>query len=117
MGNCFDLLDVRFTGYLKMLFPVFKESFGNPNVELPKNEKFFHRLDCAFLNWAIPVIEHEMGTKFDTIRGVFLEGEPSYPGAHFFDLSHIQIAVRRPSAIVGYFHPSRLDQAEDLGEK
>ena len=40
------------------------------------------------------------------MRGVFVEGEPAYPGARIHSRSHIQIAVRDPACILGYFLPA-----------
>ena len=45
------------------------------------------------------------GPFFQTIRGVFVEGPPAYPGAGFHIKSHVQIAVRDPGSILGYFLP------------
>ncbi len=40
---------------------------------------------------------------FDTVRGMFTEGEPLYEGAGFHARNHIQICVRNPRCIKGYF--------------
>jgi hypothetical protein len=42
---------------------------------------------------------------FDTVRGMFIEGDPLYPGAAFYSQSHVQIAVRTYDCILGLFHP------------
>lgn len=34
---------------------------------------------------------------------MFTEGKPLYPGAGFHEKSHIQICVRNPNCIKGYF--------------
>ena len=39
----------------------------------------------------------------DTVKGVFVEGEPVYPGAGFVEKTHIQICVRNPAMIKGIF--------------
>jgi len=111
LGHCFDLLDVRFTTLLHRLFPVFQETMAAQGKGMPANDssRKLHRLDCAFLNWAIPLTEKKEGIKFQTVRGVFVEGEPLYPSAQLFTESHIQIAVRDPSSIVGFFHPVTVD--------
>ena len=44
--------------------------------------------------------------EFDTVRGVFEEGPPAYPGAGFRTRTHIQIAVRNPACILGVFRVS-----------
>jgi hypothetical protein len=116
LGNCFDLLDVRFTKFLTELFPDFQSTFSAIGAIPPRNERVFHRLDCAFLNWAVPVVEEQIGIQFQTIRGVFVEGSAAFPGGHIYERSHIQISVRDPAAIIGYFHPSRLDVNPVTGE-
>jgi hypothetical protein len=43
--------------------------------------------------------------KFDTVRGAFWEGDPAFPGSEIEKQSHIQIAVRNPECVLGYFKP------------
>ena len=57
------------------------------------------------LNYSIPIISDVYGSPFHTVRGVFQEGEPAFDGAGVKLKSHIQVAVRDPRAIVGYFRP------------
>jgi hypothetical protein len=48
----------------------------------------------------------ESGLKpFDSVRGVFIEGQALYPGAGFHDKNHIQICIRNPNCIKGFFLP------------
>ena len=63
------------------------------------------RLDCQFINWLVPALEADLNTRIQTVRGVFQEGEPAFPGGGIRRKSHIQIAVRDPCVIVGFFHP------------
>ena len=42
---------------------------------------------------------------FDSVRGVFFEGNDLYPNAGFKEKNHIQIAIRNPNCIKGYFLP------------
>ncbi|MBN8421206.1 MAG: hypothetical protein J0L73_19985 [Verrucomicrobia bacterium] len=111
LGNCFDLLDVRFTDLLRGMFLNFNKSVEGADDVPPVNDpaRKLHRLDCAFLNWAIPIVEEKLEVRFQTVRGVFVEGEPLYPSAQIFMHSHIQIAVRDPAAILGFFHPATVD--------
>ncbi len=108
LGNCFDLLDTELTRYLERLYPAFLNIVAKSGEAVPANDpaRKLHRLDCAFLNWAIPMVEKDKGTTFQTIRGVFIEGAPIYPTAQIHTQSHIQIAVRDSSAILGYFSPA-----------
>jgi hypothetical protein len=69
----------------------------------------FRKLDCA-------IVEHvhfQMRRKrkpFDSVRGVFMGGEPLCPTAGFYDKSHIQICVCNPNCIKGFFIPRSLDK-------
>jgi hypothetical protein len=62
-------------------------------------------LDCAVLNFALRD-EESSGLGAQTVRGVFVEGEAAYPGAEIYVKTHVQIAVRDPSCILGYFLPA-----------
>ena len=73
----------------------------NVNVSGSK-DRLLRRLDCA-------VIEnlHTLNTEnpFDSVRGVFVEGDPLYEGAGFNEKNHIQICVRNPNCIKAFFIP------------
>lgn len=60
-------------------------------------------LDCAVIKAAHQLREEAGEPPYDTVYGVFEEGLPLYPGAGFKARTHVQIAVRHPEAIVGYF--------------
>jgi|GEM_PF-72246 hypothetical protein len=49
-------------------------------------------------------------TNYDSVRGVFWEGEELYPGAGFLEKNHIQICVRNPNCIKGFFLPREIDK-------
>jgi hypothetical protein len=61
--------------------------------------------DCAVINFAM-LEESKLGEHYDTDRGVFVEGDPAYPGAKVFSKTHVQVAVRNPSCVLGYFKPA-----------
>jgi hypothetical protein len=61
------------------------------------------RLDCAVFE-TLHRFQAEKGLpSFDTVRAFFMEGEPLYENAGIRRLDHIQICVRNPNAIQGYF--------------
>ncbi len=113
LGTCFDLLDVRFTNYLGRLYPKFRTVLKKQGLRIPRNERSHskdldlvkRKRDCAMLNWAIPEIEKEMGVNFQTVRCVFQEGKAAFTGSAVKSKSHVQIAVRDDSCILGYFLP------------
>ena len=113
LGVCFDLLDVRFTTMLAELYPLFALTLKKQGAAMPRNapahgsdrDLVLRKLDCAMLNWAIPQIEKTLGVRFQTVRGVFQEGTPAYPGSGILKKSHIQVVVRDSEVILGYFLP------------
>jgi hypothetical protein len=113
LGVCFDLLDVRFTSYLGQLYPRFLMAMAARRRPVPENEPLpgqqrpmiLRKLDCAVLNWVIPFAEAEQGFRFHTVRGVFQEGKAAFRGSAVKAKSHIQVAVRDPACVLGYFRP------------
>ena len=69
-------------------------------------------LQARYLDRAVFETLHQLRVQrnqpsFDTVRAFFVEGEPLYKGAGLRDLDHIQICVREPRKIIGYFLPRR----------
>ena len=44
-----------------------------------------------------------------------MEGESVYPGAAIYSKTHIQIAVRDPACIMGYFLPHMAHEDSNVG--
>lgn len=112
LGNCFDLLDVNFTKILAAFYDDFVADLKARGEQIPTNErlrgdgtKLLHRLDRAVIEYTLAVLELKNGQKFDSVRGAFVEGDRIYPEAEIFQKTHIQIAVRNPDCIFGYFKP------------
>ena len=61
------------------------------------------QLDCAVIQLVHKIRESKGMDAYDTVYGVFEEGDPVYPGAVFRDKTHVQIAIRNPGMILGYF--------------
>ncbi|MFI4910489.1 MAG: hypothetical protein ACIAQZ_02340 [Sedimentisphaeraceae bacterium JB056] len=115
LGHCLNLLDSKFIALLKVGYNVVSENIrqsgGNmpQNTAIDKNGDLLRRsLDCAVIeavhekqDWLVKNCKADY--KFDTTRGVFIEGEEVYPTAGFKSKNHIQICVRNPSCIKGYF--------------
>jgi hypothetical protein len=115
LGKSFDLLDTQFTSLLGLLYPTFKKTFDDKGIPLPKNEPHpkgeeavdhvVRKLDCAVLNWCLTMLETGKDY-YDTVRCVFQEGVEAFPGSKIMQKSHIQVAVRNPERIIGYFRPN-----------
>lgn len=80
---------------------------------MPKNRKAakgdeylkIRELDCLVINSINEFRKAKKEPLIDVIRAPFLEGEPLYAGASFMNETHIQICVKDPAAIRGYFIP------------
>jgi len=59
-------------------------------------------LDCLIINACLEVVD----PPFQTVRAAVWEGPDIYEGAMIREQSHIQIAVRDRSCILGVFRPT-----------
>jgi hypothetical protein len=107
LGDCLDLLDQRNTELLGAGYQVFKNEFRGIKNERRRHDgtKLFHRLDCAVINALVIALESTGDRRIDTVRGCFFEGPAAFPGAEIRRKSHVQIAVRNPGCVLGYFRP------------
>jgi hypothetical protein len=113
LGECFDLLDTRFTKDLGESFTFFRDGLTEQGRDLPSNkgkppELKLRYLDCAMITWYLNLAEGLPGAqrkRYDTVRGGFVEGPPAFDGSGIQAETHIQIAVRRPECIIGVFRP------------
>ncbi|KXV43053.1 hypothetical protein [Gluconobacter roseus] len=125
LGNCLDLTEQECIQELSEAYAGLKATFSRSGSELPANkdpqkfpsgDKLQRYLDCAVINYLCEAMEEmgEMVDPYDTVRGLFVEGSPAYPGAGFYALTHTQIAVRRPECIIGTFRVHREREADEL---
>jgi hypothetical protein len=108
LGKCFDLLDTRFTSDLVTAVGRWEAMAAAAGIVLPKNtgrvpDRKLRRRDCAFVNWYLDDVAAK--TTYDTVRGAFVEGDLIYEGSGIFRETHVQIAVRSSSCILGVFRP------------
>ncbi len=83
------------------------ETFHVRGVQLPENgsgPKFWMRyLDCAVIRRLHKIIKESDSPSIDTVRGIFQEGKPAYPGSAFLEKTHMQIAVTNLDCIKAVF--------------
>ncbi len=118
LGYCMDLTDSLYLYELKVAYENLEEAFKKIGKEMPKNEdigsskdKLLRKLDCAVINFAHTINEDKGGTPFDSVKGVFWEGKPLYPNAGFAEKNHIQLCIRNPNCIKGYFLPRKINES------
>lgn len=112
LGYCLNLIDTKSLKIVKATYEMMKLLFESIGKSMPENRNISKNTDLLLRNLDCAVIEslHQYRKinnerEFDTIRGLFLEGEPLYPNAGFNEKNHIQICVRNPNCIKGYFKP------------
>jgi len=110
LGYCLNLLDSASLDLVGVAHSTLKESLSKVDQPMPVNQdvKGDHDLLLRFLDRAVIESLHgsrqdEQQKSFDSVRAVFPEGKPLYEGAGFRNHSHIQICVRNPNCIKGYF--------------
>ena len=114
LGRCFDLTDTAATGHLKAWFDDLKVMLEQAGQPMPVNgsthpgdgDLRLRFLDCAVLNFGLNTYDIKaQGTHYQTVRGVFPEGDPAFPGSRIMMKTHVQVAVRDAGCIVGFFRP------------
>jgi len=103
LGYCLDLLTSDGVHTVALAHRDFVADCEETNTQLPLNsggrDSLFRRLDCAVINHLHSAWKRLNLQPFDSVRGVFIEGEPLYPTAGFYHKTHIQICVRNTSLI------------------
>lgn len=81
------------------------------NKPIGENKDLLLRdLDCAVIETFHSLRHPDSDLKaFDSVRGVFWEGNEIYPNAGFKEKNHIQICIRNKNCIKGYFLPRHPD--------
>lgn len=108
LGHCLNLLDSLFLKELKDTYNLMKISgYKLPTNEYRDDSGYFlkRNLDCAVIETLHSLKKKKEERAFDSVRGVFVEGKELYPTAGFREKNHIQLCIRNPNCIKGYFHP------------
>lgn len=116
LGNCLNLIDSSSIELLKQQYNIYcleselKQEPIKTNKNIKGNSDFLIRnLDCAVIESLHKLCDSLGEAPFDSVRGVFLEGTEIYPTSGFREKSHIQICVRNPNCIKGFFLPMRIN--------
>jgi hypothetical protein len=115
LGFCLDLTTstgIQAVAAMHQDFFEVSKTAGSPALKNEGgNDLLYRKLDCAVINHLHEVRQKENLASFDTVKGVFIEGDRIYPDSGFFEKTHIQIAVRNLKCIKGVFFvpPDQLD--------
>jgi len=110
LGRCLNLLDYQNLLVVKAHHDMMVELRTMEGKEIPKNilgpDKVKRFLDCAVIQYTHELVEMDAKVPaFDSVRAMFKEGGPLYDQAGFNGKNHIQIAIRNPNCIKGFFLP------------
>jgi hypothetical protein len=114
LGNCLDLCAQGGVQLIASVYESYKAMRIQSEKPLPENsnpngttgsDRLIRRLDNAVIEHLHKVMKDSSKPQFDTVRGMFVEGDDIYPGAGFKSRNHVQIAVTNPDNILGYFRP------------
>lgn len=116
LGNCLNLADYKSCDILKTGYEILKYELEINGKELPINrdikgntDLLYRDLDCAVIQRIHQYNKENKKRDFDSVRGVFLEGNPIYENAGIMEKTHVQLCVVNPNCIKGYFKPLEPD--------
>jgi hypothetical protein len=111
LGHCLDLADPDSARVVTEAHAHYQDRCQATGVAPARNkgpESKARFLDCAVINHLHHLNESLGLPAFDTVRGFFNEGQPVYPTAGLRSLDHVQVCVRNPKCILGFFRPSAM---------
>lgn len=112
LGHCLDLTDYGSSTILKNGYEILKYELSLLGKPLPVNRNIagnkdllLRELDCAVIE-RIHQYNREQGERpYDSVRGVFIEGNPVYEDSGIMEKTHTQLCIINPNCIKGYFKP------------
>jgi hypothetical protein len=116
VGRCLNLIETKSLDIVKTAYELFKSTQEKAGLPLPENKPvgdeqdlLLRKLDCAVIETIHAYNKENDHPEYDSVRGVFWEGNELYPNAGFKERNHIQICVRNVNCIKGYFTPLDAD--------
>lgn len=114
LGHCLNLMEAESLGLVRSAYGFLQDLVTTTDGDMPTNKPapdggndlLLRHLDCAVIELC-----HEQNSErpFDTVRGLFFEGDDLYPNAGFKAKNHIQVCVRNHNCIKGFFLPRESD--------
>jgi hypothetical protein len=97
-------LDELRVAYEKVKLVVESQGGKLPSNGAKENGIYLYRpLDCLVIKMVHKLREESGLEAYDSVYGIFVEGQDLFPGSGFKAKSHAQIAIRNPECIAGYF--------------
>ena len=121
VGNCLNLTDSHYIGLVEDQFRLLEEDLEAVGSALPTDacgsDTLERGLDCFVVQHLLERTDEEYRAgsptvgPFDSARGLLSEGRPIYENARLANKTCMQICVRNPNCIKGYFVPVEQDRA------
>ena len=110
LGLCCNLLDRKALVEIAASYSVIEAASISTGGPLPVNGAGRHlrNLDCLVIENMHKLRDTQKLAPYDSVRGAIWEGKELFPGAAINEQNHVQIAVRAPSCIKGYFRPLKM---------
>ena len=109
LGYCLNLTDSAYVPLLKIGYDLLRIRLENDGKKLPVNrggtDRVYRYLDCAVIEQIHDYKRTDKQREFDSARGIFIEGNEIYEGSGFREQTHVQLCIRNPNCIKGYFNP------------
>ena len=121
LGHCLNLqkqdhLDLLIQAHNDLL-SIHDQLGSNTPTNTGGADKLCRKLDCAVIQLLHNLRAFRGLPIFDTVRGFFGEGDFLYEGAGFRKKDHVQICVRNPGLIRGYFrHMELFEEGQDISQ-
>lgn len=122
LRNCLDLVSRADQDIVRQAYDSLSKIFCTAKQTLPTNEnsksggdfdRRLRKLDCAVIKHLHELADDKTDDTFDpfdSVRGMFTEGDEVYPGSGFHSQSHVQISIRNRECIKGLFYPPNSSQ-------
>jgi hypothetical protein len=107
VGFCLDMTTQNAIAAVKTSYKILEAAMLLSREEMPENKlgnDFLLRyLDCQVIQLLHRMRMGDELPEFDSVRGIFTEGERIYKNAGFFEKTHTQIAIRNEACIKEVF--------------
>lgn len=112
LGHCLDLTDYGSSQILKTGYDILSFELSVLGKDMPinrdvqgSNDLLLRELDCAVIERIHQYNKKNSKRSYDSVRGIFIEGKPVYDKSGIMEKTHVQICIRNPNCIKGYFKP------------
>ena len=117
LGYCLNLTDYDSSEVLRRGYEILKIRCDEAKTLLPSNREskktedvLLRDLDCAVLEQIHDFNRETEKQGYDSVRGIFIEGERVYQGSEFRERTHVQLCIINPNCIKGVFAPRNQDK-------